>query len=194
MQVGATATADVAHEHQSAAGETKAFIGGWLNGEAVLLRYTRQYYCQDPKGASPDTFCEVGTPPEDFPRPGDMPKIYALAPVGFTPDPSTVHCPGGVVCPNHPPTLDLPPLGDANTNVFAPAHSHIITERRSGWHNTVNIRVSSLDVWNQIVANPSLETVRALQANPLYGGARPPLISQDSPTNVFFFFQIHNDR
>lgn len=180
------------HEQQSAAGVTKAFIGGWLNGEYVRLRYTRMYYCQDPKGASPDSFCEVGTPPEDFPRPGTMPTIYAIAPVGFTPDPATVHCPGGIVCPNHPPTLDVPPLGDANTNVFAPAHSHIITERTGGWHNTVNIRVTSLDVWNQIVANPRLETVRMLQADPRYGGAKPPLISQDTPTNVFFFFEVHD--
>jgi hypothetical protein len=180
------------HEQQSAAGDTKAFIGGWLNGEKVALRYTRMYYCDAPRGASPLTFCEVGTPPEDFARPGEMPKIYAIAPVGFAPDPATVHCPGGIVCPNHPPTLDVPPLGDANTNVFAPAHSHIITERQGGWHNTVNIRVTSLDVWNQIVANPTLETVRMLQANPRYGGARPPLISQDLPTNVFFFFEVHN--
>lgn len=177
----------------SAKGDTKAFIGAWLNGEPVALRYTRLYYCGEPFGTSPSSVCEVGTAPEDFPRSGSIPKIYALAPAfSPPPDPSTIHCPGGVVCPNHPPTLDLPPLGDLATVVFAPAHSHIITERRAGWHNTVNIRVNSRIVWNLIVASPTLETVEALQASPLYGRANPPLISQSLPTNVFFFFEVHS--
>ena len=178
------------HEHDAANGDVKAFIGGWLDGKQVRLRYTREYYCDEPRGASPSSYCELGTPPVDFARPGEMPILYALSPVGISPDPATVHCPGGVVCPNHPATIDVPPLGDAWTNVSAPAHSHLLTERTAGWHRTVSIRVTSLDVWNQIVANPTLATVRALQANPLYGGAQPALISQDIPTNIFFFIEI----
>lgn len=191
---GKTASAPLASnaaaEPHAANGDVKAFIGGWLQGEKVQLRYTRQYYCDEPRGASPSTFCEVGTPPIDFPRPGVMPVLYALSPVGISPEASTVHCPGGVVCPNHPPSIDAPPLGDATTNAFAPAHSHIISERTGGWHRTISIRVMNLDVWNKIVANPTIETVRALQADPLYGGAKPALISQNIPTNIFFFIQV----
>jgi hypothetical protein len=31
-----------------------------------------------------------------------------------------------------------------------------------------------------------------LQADSRYGGAKPPLISPDLPTNVFFFFEVHD--
>jgi hypothetical protein len=43
----------------------------------------------------------------------------------------------------------------------AQSHHH---ERQAGWHRTVNIRVLNSSVWDQIVAAPSLETVRRLQA------------------------------
>jgi hypothetical protein len=107
--------------------------------------------------------------------------MYALGPVGFTPDPGTVHCPGGVVCLNHPHALDLSRVGGPDS-VFAPAHSHIITELQSGWHETVNIRVTSLDVWNDIATAKSLTRVRELQASGLLG--------PDKPTNVYFFFEV----
>jgi hypothetical protein len=71
---------------------------------------------------------------------------------------------------------------------MAGPHSHIIAERRSGWHQTVNIRVRSLTVWNQIAAAKTLAKVRELQADPAIGGAG--LISQDTPTNIFFFFEV----
>jgi len=69
--------------------------------------------------------------------------------------------------------------------VTSPPHSHIITTRQAGWHYTVNIRVLSSSVWDQIAAHPTLERVRELQA------AYPTLISGDNPTNIFFFFQVH---
>jgi hypothetical protein len=64
---------------------------------------------------------------------------------------------------NHPHALDLSRLGLPDS-VRAPAHSHIITDRQAGWHNTVNIRVTSLAVWNEIAAAKSLTKVRELQA------------------------------
>jgi hypothetical protein len=65
-----------------------------------------------------------------------------------------------------------------------PPHSHIVTSRQAGWHYTVNIRVLSSSVWDQIAAHPTLDRVRQLQA------AYPTLISQDNPTNIFFFFEV----
>ena len=97
------------------------------------------------------------------------------------PDPSTVHCKGGTVCLNHPPMLDLSRLG-LPPNVFAPAHSHVLEGRQAGWHNTVNIRVPSLDAWNEIAAARSLAKVRELQAAGRVG--------PDLPTNVYFFFEV----
>ena len=153
-----------------------------MDGETVPLRYSRLYFCAEPPTSAVSTGCEVGAGATIAPRSGPIPKIYALAPVGFRPDPATVHCPGGTVCLNHPHALDLSRVGGPDS-VAAPAHSHIITERQAGWHNTVNIRVTSLTVWNQIAAAKSLAKVRELQAAGLLG--------PDLPTNVYFFFEVH---
>ena len=168
----------------SAAGDTKAFIGAWLDGEAVQLRYTRSYFCEEPPSSVAPSGCEIGALPEDFPRGGRIPVIYAIAPIGFTPaNPETLHCAGDPLCPNHPPMIDVTRLNIPGVSIVARApHSHIITSRQAGWHRTVNIRVLNSSVWDQIVAAPSLETVRRLQAT-LTGQ-----ISGDNPTNIFFFF------
>ena len=166
----------------SAAGDAKAFIMGWLDGQTVHLRYTRLYFCEEPPASAAPSECEVGAGAEVFPRGGPIPKIYALAPVGFSPDPATVACPAGTVCPNHPATLDLSRVGGPAVAPAA-AHSHIIADRQAGWHQTVNIRVTSLAVWNEIASAKSLAKVRELQA----AGRLGP----DTPTNIFFFFQVH---
>jgi hypothetical protein len=168
----------------SASGDAKAFIGAWLDGTAVRLRYTRSYFCAEPPSSVALSGCEIGALPEDFPRRGPIPVIYAIAPIGFTPaNPATLHCPGEPLCPNHPPMIDVTRLNIPGVSTVARApHSHIITSRQAGWHRTVNIRVLNSSVWDQIVAAPSLETVRRLQAT------LPGQISTDNPTNIFFFF------
>lgn len=170
-----------AGDPNSAAGDTKAFIGAWLNGERIELRYTRSFYCDEPPESVAATGCEIGALPEAFPRGGPIPTIYALAPVGFVPDPSTIHCQG---CPNHPPMIDVTRLHLPIQIATSPPHSHIVTSRQAGWHYTVNIRVLSSWVWDQIAAHPTLDKVRELQA------AYPTLISKDNPTNIFFFFEV----
>ena len=165
----------------AAAGDAKGFIHGWLDGEEVDLRYTRQYFCAEPPESAAPSNCEVGAPADVAPRSGPIPKIYALAPVGFQPDPATLHCKGGILCINHPPMLDLSRLG-LPTNVSAPAHSHVLSDRQGGWHNTVNIRVPSLEAWNAIAAAKSLAKVRELQAAGRVG--------PDIPTNVYFFLEV----
>jgi hypothetical protein len=154
----------------------------------MQLRYTRLYFCEEPPTSGAATDCEVGAPAEVTPREGPIPFIYAIAAAGIQPDPATLHCPGGSICLNHPSTLDLTRIGGPPSGLGGP-HSHIITEKRGGWHQTVNIRVRSLDAWNQIAAAKTLAKVRELQADPAVGGVG--LISQDTPTNVFFFFQVH---
>jgi hypothetical protein len=163
-----------------------ATIAGWFDGGDVTLHYTKAYYCAEPPGSGAATDCEIGAPAEVPPRPaGPIPTIYAIAAVGgIQPDPGTVACPPGSACMNHPAMIDLSRIGGPSS---APpvAHSHIVTERRGGWFNTVNIRVRSLDAWNQIAAAKTLAKVRALQADPEVGGAG--LISPDTPTNIYFF-------
>ena len=169
----------------SAAGDAKGFISGWLDGETVALRYTRMYFCEEPPTSAVSTKCEVGADATIAPRSGPIPIIYALAPVGFRPNSATVHCPGGTVCLNHPHSLDLSRIGGRDS-VFAPPHSHIITDQQSGWHHTINIRVTSLKAWNEIAAAKTLAKVRELQAG--------PDVKPDAPTNVYFFFEVQKPK
>jgi len=173
----------MADNPNSAAGDAKGVIHGWLNGETVSLRYTRMYFCAEPPTSAVSTHCEVGADATVAPRSGPIPVIYALAPAGFQPDPSTVHCSGATVCLNHPHALDLSRVGLPDS-VAHPAHSHIITDTQAGWHKTINIRVPSLAAWNMIAEAKTLEKVRELQAAGLVG--------RDIPTNVYFFFEVQD--
>jgi hypothetical protein len=177
--------------HNAAAGEDKGYIAGWLNGEDVSLHYTKSFFCAEPPQSGAPTYCVLGADAEVAPRPGPIPTIYAIAAAGFLPDPATLACPAGSTCLNHPAMIDASRVGGPVTASGIP-HSHIVTEQRGGWFHTVNIRVSNENVWNQIAAAKSLAKVRELQADPAVGGAG--LISQDTPTNIFFFLQVQPQK
>ena len=181
--------------HSSAAHADKGYINGWLDGEDVSLFYTKWFFCEEPPVSGAATGCVLGADAEVFPREGPIPTIYAVAPVGFAPDPATLSCRAGTPCLNHPAMLDVSRVAAPGaTNVPALPHSHIVTQKHGGWWRTVNVRVFDLDVWNEIAAAKSLAKVRELQADPAVGGASPPLISQDTPTNIFFFIQVQSEK
>ncbi len=164
----------------------KGYIDGWFDGETVQLYYTKAFFCEEPPDSGAASHCEVGAAGEEAPRPGPIPTIYAIAAAGgIQPDLSTVACPAGSPCLNHPAMIDLSRVRPGATNAPAVSHSHILAEHHAGWFNTVNIRVFNLDVWNQIAAAKNLAKVRELQADPNVGGKG--LISQDTPTNIYFF-------
>jgi hypothetical protein len=80
--------------------------------------------------------------------------------------------------------IDLSRIGGPASAVPV-SHSHVLGARHAGWFNTVNIRVFSLDAWNQIAAAKTLAKVRELQGDPNIG--TPGVISADTPTNIYFF-------
>lgn len=179
--------------HNAAAEADKGYINGWYAGEDVSLRYTKSYFCAEPPGSGAESNCVIGADAEVDPRPGSIPLIYAIAAVGFQPDPSTLSCPAGSTCLNHPLMIDASRVAGPNaTSVPGLPHSHLLGERRAGWHQTVNIRVFSLAAWNQIVEAKSLAKVRELQVNPAVGV--PGVISADTPTNIFFFLEVQRER
>ena len=172
--------------HASPGGpEDKGYIDGWLDGEDVQLYYTRSYFCAEPPSSAAASNCELGAPGEVPPRPGPIPTIYAIAAVGFQPDPATVSCAAGTPCLNHPAMIDASRVGGSPT-ASPPSHSHILSHRGGGWFNTVNIRVFNLQAWNQIAAAKSLAKVRELQGGNGSSGV-PGVISADTPTNIYFF-------
>ena len=178
--------------HNAAKDTEKGYINGWMDGQDVSLHYTKTYFCDDPPSSAADTPCEIGAAAEVAPRPGRIRTIYAIAAAGFLPDVSTLSCPPGSTCLNHPAMIDASRVRAGASNIPGVPHSHIVDDMGGGWRNTVNIRVFSLDVWNQIVAAKSLAKVRELQADPDVGGAG--LISQDTPTNIYFFIQVQPEK
>jgi hypothetical protein len=180
------ATASTHAGHNSAAGDDKGYIDGWVDGQEVQLYYTKSYFCEEPPSSGAPSNCELGADATVAPRPGPIPTIYAIAAAGITPDPSTLACPAGSVCLNHPAMIDASRvLGPGATSIPGVPHSHILTERHAGWFHTVNIRVRDIGAWNQIAAAKNLEKVRELQADPNFGGKG--LVSADTPTNIYFF-------
>ena len=164
----------------------KGFIDGWFEGNDVNLHYTKLYFCAEPPSSGAPTNCVIGADAEVPPRGGPIPTIYAIAAVGFQPDPATLACAPGTPCLNHPAMIDASRVaGPGATSVPGLPHSHIMGEHRGGWFHTVNIRVFNLNAWNQIAAAKSLAKVRELQGNPAVG--TPGVISADTPTNIFFF-------
>ena len=184
---GHDATAAAAGDVHSAAHADKGYIDGWFNGEKVQLYYTKSFFCAEPPDSGATTSCELGAAAETAPRPGPIPVIYAIAAAGgIQPPLSTLSCAPGTVCLNHPGMIDASRVGGSATGSAVP-HSHILSERGGGWFRTVNIRVRSLSMWNEIAAAKSLDKVRELQVNPPIGADGLPLISADTPTNIFFF-------
>ena len=171
--------------HTTNQAEDKGYIDGWIDGQDVQLYYTRSFFCEEPPSSAATTNCELGAPGEVPPRSGPIPTIYAIAAIGFRPDPATIACAAGSPCLNHPAMIDASRVGGSPT-ATPPSHSHILSTRGGGWFNTVNIRVFSESAWNQIASAKTLEKVRELQGgNPAVGV--PGVISADTPTNIYFF-------
>ena len=144
-------TADLSHDvmeasvsHNAGAHEEKGDIDGWFDGPHVRLYYTKLYLCSVPPASGADTGCEIGADAEISPRRGQIRKIYAIAPVGFQPNPTTLACPPGSTCLNHPAMIDASRVGGRGNGPGLP-HSHIVDEHGGGWRHTVNIRVFNLD-------------------------------------------------
>jgi hypothetical protein len=171
--------------HGVSQAEDKGYIDGWFDGDEVQLYYTKSYFCAEPPLSGAPSDCVIGAEAEVAPRPGLIPTIYAIAAVGFQPDPATLACLRGSPCLNHPAMIDASRIGGP-ANSPALSHSHILDSRAGGWFHTVNIRVFSASAWNEIAAAKTLAKVREIQGgNPAVGV--PGVISADTPTNIYFF-------
>jgi hypothetical protein len=164
---------------------------GWFNGDVVQFDYTKQFECKTPPTAGSTSGCELGDTAQMMPsHTTSIPVLYVMVPLGFAPDPSTLHCPIAGNCVAHPKDLDLSRVFGAGTEKapLAP-HSHIIIDlanhNDTPWDLEV-IGVKDPGTWATIVATQNLSEVRLLQlADP---GENK--ITSDIPTNVFLFFKV----
>lgn len=174
-------------------GADVGFTDGWMNGRTVSFFYTKNFFCAQPPSSAAPSGCEVGEDGTVDPRPGRIPVLYVMTPIGFRPADATLHCPVVGSCIDHPSTLDLSRVfGPGKADVPLPAHSHIIDTAlpesqanggQAGWWEIEVIGVSDPATWDRIVAGKSLATVRALQAQ----GAG---ITDDIRTNSYLFFSV----
>lgn len=188
-----SAPQSIAANQNAQDGAAVGFTDGWQNGKTVLFFYHKNFFCAQPPTSGAPSGCEVGEDGTVDPRPGKIPVLYVMTPVGFRPADNTLHCPIVGSCINHPSTIDLSRVfGPGSANVPLPAHSHIIDSNlpesqanggEAGWWELEVIGVSSPSVWDQIVAGKSLETVRSLQA----AGTG---ITDDTPTNTYLSFSV----
>jgi len=172
-------------QQNGSAGDVHGFTAGWLNGQTVQFFYTRDFFCEPPPNSGAPSQCEVGEDGGTDPRPGMIPTLFVMTPLGFRPDASTLQCPIVGSCINHPSTIDLSRIGGP-ADAPLPAHSHIINEMHGGWWELEVIGVKNEATWDQIVAGKSLATVRSLQAaDPLAKN-----ITADIRTNAYLFFNV----
>jgi hypothetical protein len=170
--------------HQASAGDDKGFTGGWYDGRDVEFFYNKDFFCKEPPVSGADSGCIVGAEPQTAPRGGNIPVLYVMTPLGFTPD--GLQCPVAGDCINHPSTLDLSPIfGAGAENVALPPHSHIVDVDQGGWWEIEVVGVTDPAVWAQIEAGKDLDTVRVLQD----AGVG---ITGDIPSNLFLFFDVRD--
>ena len=170
-------------DHNSAAGAPHGTTDGWFRGETVTFFYNKPFFCAQPPTSAATSGCEVGDDAQIPPRPGPIPTLYVLVPLGITVDPATLQCPVAGRCINHPSTVDLTRiLGPGAGNVLLPPHSHVVDEMHGGWWKIEVIGVTDPDAWNRIAQAKSLAAVRAEQAA---GNA-----TGDIGTNLYLFFQV----
>jgi hypothetical protein len=168
--------------------EDKGYIDGWFEGEDIQLYYTKSFFCA-PLSPTAPTPCELGAPPVEAPRPGQMPTIYAIVaapPIAGLVDPETLACRAGTPCLNHPLMIDASRIPGGSSTAGPAAHNHILSARGGGWFHTVNIRVFSLAAWEKIAEEKTLAMVRTLQGGDPVNGM-PGIISGDTATNIYFF-------
>jgi hypothetical protein len=163
----------------------------WFDGDEVTLDYTKPFECKSPPSAAASSNCEMGdearTEPE---KDTDIPVLYVMTPLGFTPDPDTLHCPEVGNCVAHPPTIDLSRVFGAGTaNAPLPPHSHIIIDidgHKDGPWEVEVIGVKDPATWDLIAATKNLAQVRLLQLN----DPDESRITDDISTNLFLFFKV----
>ena len=165
-------------------GATVGTTEGWFNGKTVTFLYTRPYSCDQPPTSGADSGCEVGADAQSAPIGyPDVPELWVVVPLGFTPPEGTLQCPVAGDCIDHPHDIDLSRvLGAGAEDVPLPAHSHVIDDLQGGWWKTFVVGVTTQAAWDRIVAGKDLATVRELQQEGLATG--------DIPSNLFIFFNV----
>jgi hypothetical protein len=177
-------------------GMTKSFY----KGHSVRFTYTKGFFCDRHVKSAASSHCEAGKKFKQAPKGGHDP-LYITVPLGFHTKAMSMDCPNGLVCVDHPGTIDLsrlepalkplyPTLTDAQLtaalkNFATPGHNHFITTKAGGareWWDVRIVGVTDRSVYRNINQHKSarflLKQVKA--------GKTTGVI----PTNLFHLFDV----
>jgi hypothetical protein len=177
-------------------GLTKAFF----KGHSTRFTYTRGFFCDRHVKSAASSKCEAGKKWKHAPSKRHDP-LFITVPLGFDVKPMNMDCPSGLVCVDHPGTIDLsrlepalkplyPDLTAAQLtaalkNFATPGHQHFITDRNHGrpeWWDVRIVGVTDKAEYHKLNRHRSasylLKQVRA--------GKTTGVI----PTNLFLFFAV----
>ena len=178
-------------------GMTKSFF----NGHVVNFTYTKGFYCDRHVPSAATSGCEAGAPFKAPPAKNFDP-LYITVPLGFMVPSMSLECPSGLVCVDHPGTIDLSALEPALKGLYpqyttaqltaalknfaTPGHEHFITTLNGGkpeWWAVKVIGVTSLREWNAINAHRSFAFLNQQVAK--------KLTTAIIPTNLFLYFGVN---
>jgi hypothetical protein len=178
-------------------GMTKSYF----NGGTVSFTYSKGFYCDKSVTSAATSGCEAGA---NFkvPPASSFDPLYITVPLGFTVPTMSMECPAGLVCVDHPGTIDLsrlepdlkalyPKLTAAQLtaalkNSATPGHEHFITTTNGGkaeWWDVKVVGVTSLSEWNAINAHESFTFL-----NQQVAAKKTTAII---PTNLFLYLAVN---
>jgi hypothetical protein len=177
-------------------GMTKAFY----NGKATSFTYTKGFFCDTSVKSKASSGCEAGATFKKAPA-KDYDPLYITVPLGFTVPMKSMECPDGLVCVDHPGTIDLSRLEKALkplypttsakdlraalSNTATPGHDHFITTRNGGkpeWWDVKVVGVTSKAEYQKIAQHKSSKYL----LHQVKAGKTTGVI----PTNLFLYFGV----
>jgi hypothetical protein len=179
-------------------GMTSAYI----KGQVARFTYTKGFFCDTEVRSKASSGCEAGKTFKKAPAKRFDP-LYITVPLGFKRPAMSMDCPTGLVCVDHPGTIDLSRLepalkplypGVSNKklrkelqNAPVPGHDHFITTKNGDkpeWWDVKVVGVTKKKVYDRIVNHRSYSYIHTLQSN---GNKH---VTASIPTNLFLYFGV----
>jgi len=177
-------------------GMTTAFY----RGHKTSFTYSHGFWCDRHVRSTASSKCEAGKRWKHAPSKQHDP-LYITVPLGFDVKPMSMDCPNGLVCVDHPGTIDLRRLEPALKPLYpgltkkqllkalanfpVPGHQHFITTRFGGkpeWWDVRIVGVSSRAEYHRLNQHKSahylLKQVKKQKTTPVI------------PTNLFLYFGV----
>jgi hypothetical protein len=172
-------------------------IGSSMGGRSSTSTYQKGFVCDLSVRSAASSGCEVGEKFKKAPA-GHRDPLFALVPIGFQVD--NLECPPGLVCVDHPGTIDMTRLAGSLKPLFpkisldelknelknapAPGHNHFLTtlsDKPQYWEVNI-IGVTDKDTYEKLSMSHDYGMVKALL------DAKNKNVVGPLPTNIFLFF------